>query len=160
MDLRNARTRNNVITSALPALPKVIVCLIYSLMLVECSPKKESAAFLAPDTLTVDTITSRSIAPYEPEPQFEGEYMIGDATWIISPVADSTGIFEMRSSPTVEPSYILHFSEVEADTVRIYSNLQTTSERQITIKMYPGHDRGMYYEDDEHWSVQRIRMIP
>jgi hypothetical protein len=79
---------------------------------------------------------------------FHGEYLVGDGTWIITPVA---GVYEMRNDPQSQP-YILYFEGVENHTLWRYA----TKDRAIVFKMNAQHDTGMYYEDDEQWPVTRF----
>lgn len=130
-------------TFTLHSIERIGSLLVFILFLSGCG--NNAATEQAKDS---DTTQVKSNAHAKEE--FVGEYMIGDGVWIINPNNDT---FEMRNAPGQDP-YVLFLSGVESDTIQVY----TTKDHAITLKMYPGHKHGMYFEDDEQWEVHWIKL--
>jgi len=119
---------------------------IYSLVLfalVCCTAAKKETA----DSVVSDSISSNHVSELQSASggEFKGEYLVGDGTLWIKPVDNAWEI--SSSSPT-----LLYAEASEDDTVSVY----ITKDRSVIFRMYPGHERGMYYEDGEQWPVSRI----
>lgn len=113
--------------------------------LVCCTTSNKELSVLASDD---STSTNMSSIQQTSSGEFKGEYLVGDGGYWITPVENA---WEMRNAPQSEPMF-LYFDKIENDTVRVYAS----KDRSVIFKMYPGHELGMYYENDENWPVSRM----
>lgn len=114
-----------------------------------CSTNKEQQASDTNESPS-DSVPAAEDAP-APQPEqalFVGEYLIGDGSTYILPVADT---YEMRDG-TGKASDVLIFEGKENDTLSVYSN----KDKSVTFKMNPDHKMGRYYAAGEELPVELV----
>ena len=115
-----------------------------------CSGNKEQPATNDSNEQSTDTVqATESVASIQTEQSpFVGEYIIGDGSTYIVPVADT---WELRDG-TGKASDVLTFQGKENDTLSVYSN----KDKSVTFKMNPDHKQGRYYSAGEELPVELV----
>ncbi len=104
------------------------------------------------DTLASTVQESLRQPPFKENPIFEGEYQIGDGTWLMSP---AEGGVCMKASPEAEPVLLLEKTS-PTDSIRIFE----TKDKTIRLLMKPDLRSGWYEEPDEKWPVLWVKPLP
>src|SRR5688572_10325166 len=135
-------------------LNKLNVVLLVALIAFACSSNKEAQDAGDSIQIPIDTVEEANAMVEEltatpsDKGAFVGEYLIGDGSTYIVPVADT---WEMRDG-TGKASDVLTFEGKENDTLSVYSN----KDKSVTFKMNPDHQIGKYYSNGEELPVELV----
>ena len=125
------------------------VVLFIASITIACSSNKEQQASDTNETPSDSVHAAETVTATPPEQAlFVGEYLIGDGSTYIVPVADT---YEMRDG-TGKASDVLTFEGKENDTLSVYSN----KDKSVTFKMSPDHKKGRYYAAGEELPVELV----
>lgn len=131
-------------------LPNKLRFILIVAIAIACSPNKDQQTTSDSNEVDSDTVAAaEEIIDTPPEQSaFAGEYLIGDGSTYVVPVADT---YEMQDG-TGKASDVLTFEGKENDTLSVYSN----KDKSVTFKMNPDHKMGKYYSAGEELPVEYV----